>query len=270
LSATPGSTSEKADRFSAAAVLYLDLLKRSLTGLLSSDEAYLPGEESRAPFDLERRLQGRDWPVTAETMIGLARLDNLESCVTHVIRDRVPGDLIETGVWRGGAAILMRAVLEAYGDTERQVWVADSFAGLPRPDADRYPADAGDSLWTHPELAVSLDEVKRNFAKYGLLGDRIRFLAGWFRDTLPTAPIERLAVLRLDGDLYESTMVGLTALYPKVSPGGFVIVDDYALETCRAAVDDYRAEHGIVDDIHVVDWTGVYWRKSAADLERDG
>jgi hypothetical protein len=209
------------------------------------------------------RAEGRDWPADAETMIGLVRLDNLQRCVEDVLRDGVPGDLIETGVWRGGATIFMRAVLAAYGDASRKVWVADSFAGLPRPDPARAPLDAGDTLWAFSaDLAVPLETVKANFARYGLLDDRVRFLAGWFKDTLPGAPIERLAVMRLDGDMYESTMDALTALYPKLSRGGYVIVDDYgALETCRAAVHDFRARNGVEDPIRKIDWTGVYWRR---------
>lgn len=248
------------EKVSATPEQYLDGLKRRLSGLEAMDDSYLP-QGGTVPFEVERRVQGRDWPTSAETMIGLARLDNLESCIRQVIVDHVPGDLIETGVWRGGACIFMRAVLRAVADAERLVWVADSFEGLPRPDSEQFPADAGDELWTFPQLAVGLDEVKRNFEKYGLLDDRVRFLPGWFRDTLPTAPIQRLALLRLDGDLYESTIIALTALYPRLSPGGFVIIDDYALATSRAAVDDYRRELGINAPIHIVDWSGVFWRK---------
>ena len=94
-------------------------------------------------------------------------------------------------------------------------------------------------------LMVGADQVRANFDRYGLLDDQVRFLEGWFADTLPMAPIEQLAILRLDGDLYESTMDALVPLYEKVSPGGFVIVDDYgAWEPCRKAVDDFRAQHG--------------------------
>jgi O-methyltransferase len=210
------------------------------------------------------RMQGRDWPADAETMIGHSRLDNLQDCIETALRDGVPGDLVEAGVWRGGATIFMRAVLAAHGDDERLVWVADSFEGLPRPDPGRAPLDRGDTAWAFSaELAVSLDAVKANFERYGLLDERVRFLAGWFKDTLPNAPIERLAVMRLDADMYESTMDALTALYPKLSPGGYVIVDDYgALPNCRAAVHDFRAAHDIDDPIVPVDWTGVYWRRS--------
>jgi hypothetical protein len=195
-------------------------------------------------------------------MIGLKRLDNLEFCIEEVIAKGVPGDLIETGVWRGGATIFMRAVLKAYGVTDRCVWVADSFAGLPPPDAGKYPHDAGDRLHEARELAVSLEQVKANFDRYGLLDDQVRFLKGWFRDTLPTAPIERLAVLRLDGDMYQSTMDALANLYPKVSQGGYVIVDDYsAIPACRQAVHDYRSANGITEEIRDIDWTGIFWQK---------
>ena len=180
-----------------------------------------------------------------------------------MVEDNVEGDLIETGVWRGGACILMRGALRAYGDETRNVWVADSFQGLPKPNADKYAADAGDEHWTHSDyLAVSLEQVQANFRRFGLLDDRVRFLKGWFSETLPTAPIEKLAILRLDGDMYESTMDAISALYPKLSVGGFVIVDDYFLEGCKAAIHDYRDAHGIEDRMIEIDENAVYWRRS--------
>ena len=260
---------------------YLELCKRCLSGspTFRAPEARLHSLRWRVYQPLLRVLdrqglalvkkvdpgaheEGRDYTTGALSMIGRRRLDNLQACVVDVIRSGVPGDLIETGVWRGGAVILMRAVLWAYGDTERVVWAADSFQGLPRPDADKYPADAKANLWQMQGLAVSLDAVKANIAGFGLLDDQVRFLPGWFRDTLAAAPIERLAVLRLDGDMYESTIYALTALYDKVSPGGYVIVDDYgAFQECRSAIDDFRRDRGITDEITKVDWTGVYWKK---------
>ena len=232
---------------------YVDLLMGCLTRELFLDEE---------DVDPAIRAEGRDWPRTAETMVGGARLANVRHAVETVLADDVPGDLIETGVWRGGVTILMRGILEAWGDTDRSVWVADSFEGLPAPNVEDYPDDEGHDLSGVSTLMVGADRVRANFERYGLLDDRVRFLEGWFADTLATAPIEQLAVLRLDGDLYESTMDALVPLYEKVSPGGFVIVDDYgAWEPCRKAVDDFRAEHDITDEIIEVDWTGVYWRK---------
>lgn len=212
-------------------------------------------------FEPWLREEGRDWPTRAETMIGLRRLDNLQECIETAVADGVPGDVLEAGVWRGGAGILMRAVLDVLGDAERTVWMADSFQGLPKPRPE-HPADAGDKHWTQPFLAVSLEEVKRNFARYDMLDDRVRFLEGWFSDTLPAAPIDKLAVLRADGDMYGSTMDVLDALYGKVSPGGFVIIDDYGeIAQCRAAVEDFRAEHKISEPLQRIDGSGVFWRR---------
>jgi O-methyltransferase len=208
------------------------------------------------------RLQGRDWPYYADTMIGTKRLENIEYCVGEVLKDNVPGDLIETGVWRGGASIFMKALLKASDVTDRKVWVADSFEGLPKPNEEKYPADKGDKFFTYKTLAVSQEVVAKNFAKYDLLDDNVKFLKGWFKDTLPTAPIEQLSVVRLDGDMYESTMDGLVNLYPKLSKGGFIIIDDWgAVEGCQKAVIDYREKHGITEEIRTIDWAGVFWRK---------
>lgn len=216
----------------------------------------------KRPFDQSARDLGADWPADAETMVGMQRLTSLQQCVETVLAEDIPGDLIECGVWRGGAAILMRAVLAAYGDETRCVWLADSFAGLPPPDAAKYKADKGLRLDRFaPMLAVSEAEVRANFQRYGLLDDQVRFLPGWFKDTLPDAPIDRIAVLRIDGDLYESTMQVLDALYPRLSPGGFCIIDDYQLKMCRQAVTDYRANHGISANIVDIDGRGAFWRK---------
>lgn len=237
--------------------LYLDLMKRLLCGTLDRDEDMRGGD-----FDPEKRREGRDWPRSALTMIGERRLDNVRHCVETVLGDDVPGDFIEAGVWRGGASIFMRAVLAAHRDNRRRVWVADSFKGLPLPDPEKYPADTGDRHHEVAELAVSLEEVKSNFARHGFLDARTRFLKGWFADTLPNALIGRLAVARLDGDMYGSTWDALDALYPKLSPGGFLIVDDYgAVPGCKQAVHDYRKRHGITEAIQPVDWTGAFWRK---------
>ena len=212
--------------------------------------------------EYKNRAEGRDWPLYADSMIGLKRLNNIEYCFNQIIKDNVEGDFIETGAWRGGATIFMKALLDANNIRDRKVWVADSFEGLPRPDEQKYKHDKGDRHYQHKELAISIDIVKSNFEKYGLLDDNVEFLKGWFKDTLPTAPIEKLALLRLDGDMYESTMDALNNLYHKVTPGGFVIIDDWgAVKACKEAVLDYRKEHDITEEIIEIDWSGVYWRK---------
>ena len=240
--------------------LYLELMQKCLLGLIYHDPPHEISNGGR--FDLDRRLAGRDWPSQAHSMIGKLRMDNLRDAVEHVIANAIPGDFIETGVWRGGACILVRAVFAAHGVSDRVVWCADSFEGLPQPDA-KYSADAGSNLHIFKQLAISLDEVRANFARYGLLDDQVRFLKGWFKDTLASAPIERLAVLRLDGDMYESTMDALTALYAKVSPGGIVIIDDYGVvPACRQAVHDFRDCNDIDDEIRIVDGAGAWWIKT--------
>lgn len=276
---------------SAIRSLYLDTVKRSLTGALSEDSDSVlggvrwQGNPSRVrrwansigimagrvgveiamkkPYDAEMRERGLDWPSRAESMIGLRRMTNIQECIEAIVADDVPGDLIETGVWRGGATIFMKANLAAWGDDVREVWVADSFEGLPPPDAHRYPADLGDRNHELGGLAVGVQQVRTNFRRYGLLDERVRFLPGWFKDTLPTAPIDRLSLMRLDGDMYESTIQALDALYPKLSPGGFCIIDDFGSHASQAgaAVHDYRSRHGITEEIIDIDGSGAYWRR---------
>lgn len=232
-----------------AADLYLELLKRSLTGMIAeSPPLDMPWLPPGLPYNPVMRAQGSDWPSAGETMIGLERLENIQGCVEQVIADDVPGDCLEAGVWRGGATIYMKAVLEVHGCFDRKVWVADSFQGLHR------HADG------HEALAVPMEEVQRNFRKYGLLDDQVRFIPGWFHESLP-GPVTRLAVLRLDGDQYIAQRAVLNHLYPLLSPGGFVIVDDYpGIPETRQAVDDYREKHGITTGIQQAGAAG-WWRK---------
>lgn len=236
---------------------YLDAIRDSLIGRLNRDPP-LPSSKVDAYYE-EYREQGWDWPSAAPSMIGLKRMENVRSECERVIRAGIAGDFMETGVWRGGAVMMMRAVLKAYGIADRRVIAADSFAGLPPPSEGVVP-DAGAEFHTWADFAVSLDEVKANFSRYGLLDDQVVFLEGLFKDTLPAAPVAQLAVLRLDGDMYESTRDGIVNLYPKLSRGGTLIADDYFLfEAHRTAIDEYRTAHGITDPIIRIDAFGAYW-----------
>jgi O-methyltransferase len=244
----------------AARDLYLDLLIKILTNTIYRDPSTHP--LNRGPFQVELRTAGEDWPLLAHTMVGVRRLENLRQLAQRTIDERVPGDFIETGVWRGGCCILLRGLLAANGVTDRRVYAADSFAGLPAPRPELYPEDAGWDLDRYKQLAVPLDRVKENFARYGLLDEQVVFIQGMFADTLPALAVGALALIRLDGDLYESTHVALQALYPRLSPGGFVIVDDFGqVPPCRKAVIDYRSAMGIDAPIHAADATGVWWQK---------
>ena len=281
------------DEVCTATDLYLDLMKKCLTDSLHERKYYWPlsrpkGWIKRAVFDLlhargllpvreldtsireeggDRPPTGRAWleVTTAHTLLGLGRLNNLEWCVEDVLKSGVPGDLIETGVWRGGACIFMRAILKARGVRDRKVWAADSFEGLPVADPEQYPYDLGSTFNQEDGFVVSLDEVRRNFEKYALLDDQVEFVKGWFCETLPKLAGHTWAVIRLDGDMYQSTFEALVNLYPGLSPGGYVIIDDFgAVPACRQAVLDFRQANGINEEMRVIDWSGVYWQRESA------
>jgi hypothetical protein len=246
--------------------LYLDLLARSLTGTLYSPE---PDHDDPDAGRFVVAFTMHYMRGNAVTMLPRKRLDNIRHCIERVLTDEVPGDLIETGVWRGGASIFMRGCLKALGRDDRVSWVADSFEGLPEPESDRPKEHAfyNSALMQkhYAKMAATIEEVRENFAAYGVLSDEVRFLKGWFVDTLAQAPIGRLSVMRLDGDYYTSTMEALTALYPRLSPGGFAIIDDYGEDLwtdCRQAVEDYRRANGVCEPITMVDSRCAYWRKS--------
>jgi len=246
--------------------LYLDLLKRSLTNTIFEIEPDIDEEEFR--FTVQRAAHYVN--SGAVSMIPLVRFDNIKNCIEDILRNGIPGDLIEAGVWRGGAAIFMRGTLKAHGVNDRLVWAADSFEGLPEPDPDMFPleakAQAGPVMQKlYNNLVASLEDVKRNFAAYGLMDDQVKFLKGWFKDTLPTAPINALSLIRLDGDFYESTRDGLNHLYDRLSIGGYVIIDDYGEASwtyCRKAVDEFRSHRRIEDPLIAVDSKCFYWQRT--------
>ncbi|MDK2124345.1 TylF/MycF/NovP-related O-methyltransferase [Parachitinimonas caeni] len=210
---------------------------------------------------LIENVASRNFTANAHTMIGRQRMNHLHWCLDQITAEGIAGDLIETGVWRGGATIFMRGYLAAHDIADRTVWAADSFEGLPPPTL-RQDAPYDFSKDMLPYLAISLEDVQALFERYGLLDAQVRFLKGWFKDTLPGAPIEQLALLRLDGDLYESTMDALNALYHKVAPGGFVVVDDYeSFPPCKIAIEEFRQTHGITQELIPIDKYSVYWRK---------
>ena len=271
--------------------LYLDLLKRSLCDLIYPENElrimyalHCASQKKRVDNNklmnirhfLNKEYQElikcrREGKRTAHhfsyTMIGLKRLENIQECAVTIFQNNVAGDFVETGVWRGGACIFMRALLKVYGQEHRTIWAADSFEGLPAPELVE---DAGLDFHKIDSLSIGLETVKENFRAYSLLDNRVKFIKGWFDETLRDAPIEKIALLRLDGDLYKSTMDAIEALYDKVSVGGYIIVDDYHdIEACRRAVHDFRDKRGINDPIIPIDWTGVFWKKSGSASEND-
>ena len=227
-------------------------------GLVPMKPSSLSVEQRR-----KQREGGEDWPQLGETMVGLKRLDHLQSLLETILHEQIPGDILEAGVWRGGASIFMQAVLKAHDAQDRTVWLCDSFEGLPPPDPN-VPQDAGSKFHKFNVLAVSEETVRNNFARYDLLDDNLRFVKGYFENTLATVPVEQLALLRMDGDMYSSTMSILDALYDKVMPGGFIVIDDFAIDVCREAVHDFRERHAITEPIEAIDDIASFWRKGPA------
>jgi SAM-dependent methyltransferase len=270
--------------------LYLDLLKKTLTraivstGIERHTLSPQDGPKSRLACQLNRLLKHRWLEIVrlrsstpeeffdpglqmgnrvddAETMLGLRQLDHMQHCISDVLTRDVPGDLLEAGVWRGGMSIFMRAGLKAYRDESRKLFVADSFAGLPEINRQIETFD-----WNKGDLDVSLEMVRKNFIRYGLLDDRVVFLKGYFADTLPRAPIRQLSILRIDADLYESTMDVLRNLYDRLSPGGYAIFDDYRnLPDCRRAIDEFRRDRNITEEIRSIDQRAVCWQKHRSE-----
>jgi len=256
--------------------LYFDFCKRILTDSIPDEsirkkffedpnnlsDSEIPKAIKKEPNLLSLTgIYRRNWPKRAHTMIGLMRLENLQYCAEETIRNNVHGDLIETGVWRGGAAIFMRIILKTYGIKNKIVYVADSFEGVPKPNVDKFPADKGSDLHTYDELKIGLEEVKSNFKMYDVLDEQIKFIEGFFENTMKNTPIEKLSLLRLDGDMYGATWAVLENLYEKLSVGGYLIIDDYILEPCQNAIHDFRKLKKIKEPIMPVDGSGVYWKK---------
>ena len=240
---------------------YFQRIQNALLGIHAEDPPFkLLGNEV---FERRLRESGWDWPSRAPTMIGRKRLENICTLIQEIIQQNIKGDFIEVGVWRGGACILMRSVLDILHIDDRKIWLADSFAGFPEANPTEYPADDGDTLHEHPEMVVSLEEVKDNFREYGLLDEQVQFIDGWFKDSLPLAPVEQLALLRIDGDRYESTWLALQYLYPKLSVGGYVVIGDYfSVPASQLAVKEYCAAHGLTPDIQRIDDMAAFWQKT--------
>lgn len=236
---------------------YIDLIERSITNYhyLGGD---VPFEEFRAAthYDLAQSQWKVDPLARPLTLLTKAQLDLIDRAIRDLEARGIRGDFIEAGVWRGGVIVFMRALLDAYNIQDRRIFAADSFAGIPK--NTRVQNDPVDD-WTDRWVA-SLDDVRRSIARFGLLDERILFVVGNFADTLKSLARERFALIRLDSDSYESVETSLTALYPQLSAGGVVIIDDWHLVGCRAAVEDYRARQGIRDQIQVHE-ANAYWVK---------
>lgn len=265
--AAPASTSAAAGpELARLRQAYITAVRDSLTGVHLQTPAVVPGvgiELKQEPFSAGKRSGGTDWPLYGVTMIGTTRLNNLQELLTSVLQENVPGAFVECGVWRGGASVFAKAVLTAYG-SDREVHLVDSFQGLPPNTTSQ------DTINWHKMdyLRVAQDQVAGAFQRYGLLDSRVHFHKGYFRYALPAwraqGGIGPIAVLRMDGDMFESTMDQLYNLYDAVSPGGYIIIDDYTIPECHKAVHEFLDRHGLKHKITQVDAYGAWLRKDAA------
>lgn len=209
----------------------------------------------------EHRLEGLDWPEDAVTMIGLKRMNNLHQMLDYVRTNNIEGDLMETGVWKGGATIFMKLYCDIYG-LDKKVFVCDSFAGLPKPSG-KFQQDHGDTHYAEPKLAISLEQVQNHFKIFKCLDEKVIFIKGFFGETLPNNNlIEKLAILRMDGDMYESTYDVFYSCYDKLVDSGVCIIDDFCLKGARECTHDFRQARNIQDILVTVDRCGVYWIKN--------
>jgi hypothetical protein len=264
---TVNSDNPKLSATDRARVAYVELMKQFVSGAAFNDaersvNARLGKKLTYRSFNIESRKIGRDWAYLGETMTGWARLDNVRDLVIDVIKNGIEGDYIETGVWRGGSSMFARAVLYAYGGSNRKSFVCDSFQGLP--PGDRM-LDKQDEGWDHiPYLEVAAEIVLQNFQKYNLLDPNVIFAKGFFNETMPplSKRIDKLSVMRLDGDMYESTVDVLYNLYDKLSIGGYVIMDDWFGFPSRTACEDFFSAHGFQPKIIAIDKISAYWKKT--------
>lgn len=259
-----------------AQLAYLELLKQTLSGV-----AYGAAERSVQPALRQDRAQlspvineaarkaGHDWTYLGDTMTGFKRLDNVRDLLTDVVQNNIEGDYIETGVWRGGSSIFARAVLYVNGQPNRISYVCDSFHGLPPGDRNLTFGKPGigltDQGWDKTKyLEVSPQIVAQGFQKYSLLDSNVVFAKGFFNETMPPLGkrIKKLSIMRLDGDMYESTVDVLYHLYDKLSVGGYVIMDDWANFPSKHACNDFFKVHGISPDIIAIDSISAYWKKT--------
>ena len=251
---------------------YLQALKVSLTGTLLKTASVQPGLGSvstltEQAYNESDRVGGKDWPKYGLTMVGEQRLDNIYDLLKRAIQDGVPGDFVECGVWRGGASMYAKAVIDSYEPRSRRVHLVDSFEGLPKSTTSGFDSDH----WSRIEyLRVSKEDIAASFQKLNLLDSDVAFHKGFFRYSAPQlrtqlmAEEKRIVLLRMDGDMYESTIDILYNLYDLVSVGGCVIVDDWIIPECRRAIDDFRVRHKVFDEVVAIDEYSAYWCKSHA------
>lgn len=232
---------------------YIELMKKIILNSIYEDGPWI--------------TDGSTFPKgKALTMIGTRRLNNLQMLIKTVIKDNITGDIIEAGCWRGGAMMFARTILNAYNQMNRSVFMCDSFSGIPQMEDSKYAQDKA----AHTLGILNYNPVENVYAmlkKLNLENGTI-VVKGYFNETLHKIHAKSFSIIRLDGDTYISTIQSISALYPKLSVGGYIIIDDYlGWISCKQAITDYRKQHNIDEEIIEVfhekgEWKiGVYWKK---------
>jgi hypothetical protein len=227
----------------------------------------LKRKEEKIPRDMEDAFVDAYDLAKAFTMTSVPRMYALYQAVRYVVEQSIEGDFVECGVWRGGSCMLMAHTLKALGDTSRTLYLYDTFTGMTRPsEHDIRKRDRGEQItrWEasqregYNEWAYApIDEVRENLRATGYPDDKLVFVAGEVQTTLPETIPERVALLRLDTDWYESTYHEMVHLYPRLAHKGMLILDDYgSFEGARRAVDQYFAENQVGDFLSRIDATG--------------
>lgn len=220
--------------------------------------------------------------VEPNTMINFKRLSNILESIDYVEKNKIPGDYVECGVWRGGSVALSAIYMDLICVTGRSLHLFDAFGDICEPDhnidGDRAIREVGgienaqgrlqdSGLYKNMGLGIShVDEVKKLFKNIDFKGGSVNFHEGWFQETAPLAKlsIKEISILRLDGDWYESTKVCLDNLYSLVSKGGIIIVDDYdAYDGCKKAVDEFLHFHNINVIMNRIDTEAIFWIKDS-------
>lgn len=221
------------------------------------------------PFDMEPEFLELFEICRAATMTSIERMYALYKAVEHIVVTGVEGDLAECGVWRGGSAMMMALALRRFGCTDRTIWLYDTFAGMTPPGSQDVQAMSGRSAAAILDESPRTDDdpfwgiasrasVETNLGRTGYAAEKFRLVEGDVLQTLPEHAPARLALLRLDTDWYASTRHELENLYPLVTRGGVLIVDDYGYwRGARRAVDEYFSRPGAAPPLlHRVDFTG--------------
>jgi O-methyltransferase len=216
--------------------------------------------------DMDPVFHGLHERASRFTMTSIERMYALYQAVTYVNRAAIPGDVVECGVWRGGSSMLAALTLLELQDTTRTLYLYDTFEGMSRPtDQDvSFRGHAATPRWEerrHGEgsawCEARIEDVRTNLSATGYPSDRLRFIQGKVEDTIPSVIPDKISVLRLDTDWYESTRHELDHLYPRLEIGGVLIIDDYGhWQGARLAADEYFAAHDIQLLLHRIDYTG--------------